>query len=69
MHFYNDFPHIHFYPPIDQLVELSVHKVTLKPVSAHLYSSVRIFRSNDGSLERLQSNLCVLEKNGVEELG
>lgn len=56
-------------PPVDTLVELSVHKVALKPVSAHLYSCIRVSRTNDGTFERLQSNMCVLEKNSVEELG
>ncbi|XP_040903135.1 ras and Rab interactor 2 [Toxotes jaculatrix] len=54
---------------IDSLVELSLHKVALKPVSNHLYSYIHTSHINDGSLERLQSNLRVLEKNGVEELG
>ncbi|XP_026154340.1 ras and Rab interactor 2 isoform X2 [Mastacembelus armatus] len=54
---------------IDSLVELSLHKVALKPVSEHLCSCIRHFRTNDGTLERLQKNLCVLEKNQVEDLG
>ncbi|XP_029302644.1 ras and Rab interactor 2 isoform X2 [Cottoperca gobio] len=54
---------------IDSLVELSLHKVALKPVSAHLYCCINVARTNDGSFERLQSNLHVLEKNGAEELG
>ncbi|KAF1393731.1 hypothetical protein PFLUV_G00019070 [Perca fluviatilis] len=54
---------------IDSLVELSLHKVALKPVSAHLYSCIHVSRTNDGSFKRLQSNLHVLEKNGVEQLG
>ncbi|XP_034460391.1 ras and Rab interactor 3 isoform X2 [Hippoglossus hippoglossus] len=54
---------------IDSLVELSLHKVALKPVSTHLYSCIRTSRTNDGSFKRLHSNLCVLEKNEVEELG
>ncbi|KAM7399699.1 hypothetical protein PAMP_018947 [Pampus punctatissimus] len=54
---------------IDCLVEFSLHKVALKTVSAHLYSCIHIARTNDGSLQRLQSNQRVLEKNGVEELG
>lgn len=54
---------------MDSLVELSIHKVALKPVSAHLYSCIHASRTNDGSLERLQSNLRVLEKKGMEELG
>ncbi|XP_028274586.1 ras and Rab interactor 2 [Parambassis ranga] len=54
---------------IDSLVELSIHKVALKPVSAHLYSCINTSLTNDGTFERLQNNLYVLEKNGVEELG
>lgn len=54
---------------IDSLAEISLHKVTLKPISNHLYSCIRISRTNDGTIERLQSNLRVLERNGVEELG
>ncbi|XP_042270702.1 ras and Rab interactor 2 [Thunnus maccoyii] len=54
---------------IDSLVELSLHKVALKPVSTHLYSCIYISRTNDGSLEGLQNNLRVLEENGVKELG
>ncbi|GLD65653.1 ras and Rab interactor 3-like protein, partial [Lates japonicus] len=56
-------------PEIDSLVELSLHKVALKPVSAHLYSCIRTSRTNDGTFERLQSNLRLLETNGVDELG
>nr|XP_033486447.1 ras and Rab interactor 2 isoform X2 [Epinephelus lanceolatus] len=54
---------------IDTLVELSLHKVALKPVSAHLYSCIHNSRTDDGTFKRLQSNLRVLEKNEVEELG
>ncbi|XP_063762412.1 ras and Rab interactor 2 isoform X3 [Eleginops maclovinus] len=54
---------------IDSLVELSLHKVALKPVSTHLYSCINASRSNDGTFDRLQSNMRVLEKIGVEELG
>lgn len=50
-------------------MELSLHKVAVKPVSAHLYSCIHASRIKDGTLERLQSNLRVLEKNKVEELG
>lgn len=53
----------------DMLVELSLHKVTLKPISNHLYSCIHISRTNDGTIERLQSNLRLLERNKVEELG
>lgn len=54
---------------IDTLVELSIHKVALKPVSSHLYSCIETSRTNDGTFERLQSNLRLLEKNEVTELG
>ncbi|KAM4566720.1 ras and Rab interactor 2 isoform 1-T1 [Odontesthes bonariensis] len=54
---------------IDSLVELSLHKVALKPISAHLYTCIQTSRTCDGSFERLQSKQQVLEKNGVEELG
>lgn len=54
---------------IDTLVELSLHKVALKPVSAHLYCCIQTSRTDDGTFERLQSNLRVLEKNEVEDLG
>ncbi|XP_044057229.1 ras and Rab interactor 2 isoform X2 [Siniperca chuatsi] len=54
---------------IDSLLELSIHKVALKPVSAHLYSCIHASRTNDSSFERLQSNLRVLERKEMEELG
>lgn len=54
---------------IDSLVELSLHKVALKPVAEHLYARIRASRTDDGSFERLQRNMRSLEKNGVEELG
>ncbi|KAM9318408.1 ras and Rab interactor 2 isoform 2-T2 [Pholidichthys leucotaenia] len=54
---------------IDSLVELSLHKVALKPISDHLYSCIHTFRTEDGTFQHLQSNLRVLEKNSVVELG
>ncbi|XP_076590935.1 ras and Rab interactor 2 isoform X2 [Chaetodon auriga] len=54
---------------IDSLVELSLHKVALKPISAHLYSCIHASRTDDSSFKRLQNNLRVLEKKGMEELG
>uniref|UniRef100_A0A1A8RY68 Ras and Rab interactor-like n=1 Tax=Nothobranchius rachovii TaxID=451742 RepID=A0A1A8RY68_9TELE len=54
---------------IDSMVELSLHRLALKPVSTHLYTCIHTSRTNDGSLQRLQSNFGVLEKSGVEELG
>ncbi|CAG6006860.1 ras and Rab interactor 2 isoform 2-T2 [Menidia menidia] len=54
---------------IDSLVELSLHKVALKPVATHLYTCIRTSWTNDGSFEKLQSKQRVLEKNSVEELG
>lgn len=55
--------------PTDTLVELSLHKVALKPVSSHLYSGIHTSRTEDGSFRRLQSNMRVLERKGLEELG
>lgn len=60
---------MNLYPPVDSLVELSLHKVALKPVSTHLYSCLQTSRTNDGSLPCLQSSQRVLEGYGVEELG
>uniref|UniRef100_A0A3B4ZF98 Ras and Rab interactor like n=1 Tax=Stegastes partitus TaxID=144197 RepID=A0A3B4ZF98_9TELE len=54
---------------IDCLVERSIHKVALKPVSAHLYTCIHTSQTNAGTFERLQNNLKVLEKNKVEDLG
>lgn len=53
----------------DTLVELSLHKVALKPVSTNLYYYIHASRSNDGSLKQLQGNMRVLEKKGIKELG
>ncbi|XP_071393032.1 ras and Rab interactor 2 isoform X1 [Centroberyx affinis] len=54
---------------MDSMVELSLHKVALKPIVSHLYSSLQTSRSNDSSLPRLRANQRVLEGRGVEELG
>ncbi|XP_056139624.1 ras and Rab interactor 2 [Lampris incognitus] len=54
---------------IDSMVELSLHKVALKPISTQLYSSIHVARSHNGTLLHLQSNQRVLEGRGVEELG
>ncbi|XP_043974737.1 ras and Rab interactor 3 isoform X2 [Gambusia affinis] len=56
-------------PEIDSLVEVTLHKVALKPVSSHLYSCIHTSRTNDGSFQHLQGNFLLLEKNGIEELG
>ncbi|XP_077421339.1 ras and Rab interactor 3 [Vanacampus margaritifer] len=54
---------------IDSLVEISVHKVALKPVSGHIYSCIHTWRTNDGSLQQLENKQRVLEDNSVEALG
>lgn len=61
--------HLSLNPPLDSLVEVTLHKVALKPVSSHLYSCIHTSRTNDGSFQRLQGNFLLLEKNGIEELG
>lgn len=58
-----------FHSFIDTLIELSLHKVALKPVSAHLNSSIHASRTGDGTVKQLQSNMRVLEKKGIKELG
>lgn len=63
------FPCLSFHLLVDFFVELSLHKVALKPVSAHLYTCIHNLQTNDGRTECLQSNLKVLEKNRVEDLG
>lgn len=54
---------------IETLVELSLHKMALRPVASHLYFSIHAYRTDDGSFKRLQSNMRLLEKKGMEELG
>ncbi|XP_028320267.1 ras and Rab interactor 3 isoform X1 [Gouania willdenowi] len=54
---------------IDSLVEVSLHKVTLKPVSTHIYTCIHTSRTSDGTLDYLQSNQCALQLNAVDELG
>lgn len=51
---------------MDSLVEQSLHKVALKPVSSHLYSCIQASHSGDSTLE---SNLHRLRLNGVDQLG
>lgn len=58
-----------FFSIIDTLVELSLHKVALKPIAAHLYSCIHASRTEDGSFKQLQSNMRALEKKGIKELG
>ncbi|XP_029922604.1 ras and Rab interactor 2 [Myripristis murdjan] len=54
---------------IDSMVERSLHKVALKPIYSHLYSSLQISRCNDGSQKHLQDNQRVLEGRSVDDLG
>lgn len=53
----------------DTLIELSLHKVALKPVSAHLNSCIHASRTSDDTVKQLQSNMRVLEKKGIKDLG
>eukprot|EP00063_Salmo_salar_P094579 XP_014069414.1 PREDICTED: ras and Rab interactor 3-like isoform X2 [Salmo salar] len=53
---------------LDAILELSLHKVALKPVNAHLYSCLQSCRDHDGSLQKLRENQRLLEGWGVEEL-
>ncbi|CAL8349925.1 unnamed protein product [Lota lota] len=54
---------------MDSMVEQSLHKVALKPVSAHLYSSLQAARGHDGTLANLRGHQRVLGDQGVEDLG
>ncbi|XP_071214535.1 ras and Rab interactor 3-like [Salvelinus alpinus] len=53
---------------LDAIMELSLHKVALKPVNAHLYTCLQSCRDHDGSLQKLRENQRLLEGRGVEEL-
>uniref|UniRef100_A0A4W5NI50 VPS9 domain-containing protein n=1 Tax=Hucho hucho TaxID=62062 RepID=A0A4W5NI50_9TELE len=53
---------------LDAILELSLHKVALKPVNTHLYTCLQSFRDRDGSLRKLRENQRLLEGRGVEEL-
>lgn len=50
-------------------MELSLHRMALKPVATHLYFCIHTYRTDDASFKRLQSNMRLLEKKGLEELG
>ncbi|XP_061074394.1 ras and Rab interactor 2 [Conger conger] len=54
---------------LDAMVEESLHKVALKPVSSHLYACLREFRSSDGTLQQLQENQKALETQDPKGLG
>lgn len=54
---------------IDTLVEIALHKVALKPISAHLYSCIHFSHTKDSTFQRLQSNLHRLEEHEVHQLG
>ncbi|KAJ3591350.1 hypothetical protein NHX12_009295 [Muraenolepis orangiensis] len=54
---------------IESTVELSLHKVALKPVSAHLYASLQAARHHDGTLAALLGHRRALEDQGPEDLG
>ncbi|XP_035242186.1 ras and Rab interactor 2 isoform X1 [Anguilla anguilla] len=54
---------------LDAMVEGSLHKATLKPVSTHLYTCLREYRSRDGSLRQLRDNQQALEAQDPKGLG
>ncbi|KAL2095529.1 hypothetical protein ACEWY4_007677 [Coilia grayii] len=53
---------------LDAMLETSLHKVALKPVSSHLYSCIHTSHSIDGSFQKLKSNQSTLEGRSLEEL-
>ncbi|KAJ7990183.1 hypothetical protein DPEC_G00297670 [Dallia pectoralis] len=53
---------------LDAMLELSLHKVALKPVFTHLYTCLRSCRDEDNSLKQLRDNQKMLEGRALEEL-
>ncbi|XP_062844055.1 ras and Rab interactor 2 [Trichomycterus rosablanca] len=53
---------------LDAMVELSMHKVTLKPLHSHLYACIKMLHQDDGSLQRLQGNQHTLMGRSLEDL-
>ncbi|XP_052432081.1 ras and Rab interactor 2 [Carassius gibelio] len=53
---------------LDAMLELSLHKVALKPVYSHLYVCLKTARRDDGTLQRLEANKSTLENCSLEEL-
>ncbi|KAJ8280263.1 hypothetical protein GJAV_G00052440 [Gymnothorax javanicus] len=54
---------------LDAIVEHSLHKVTLKSVSDHLYICLQQFRTSDGTLQQLQENQKALLGEDPKGLG
>ncbi|XP_051966036.1 ras and Rab interactor 2-like isoform X2 [Xyrauchen texanus] len=53
---------------LDVMLEVALHKVALKPVYAHLYMCLKTAHRDDGTLQRLEANMSMLEKRSLEEL-
>ncbi|KAF7692712.1 ras and Rab interactor 2 isoform X2 [Silurus meridionalis] len=53
---------------LDTIMEQVLHKVALKPVSTHLYESIKTARQQNGSLQQLQANQNTLKDKSLEEL-
>ncbi|XP_063060579.1 ras and Rab interactor 3 [Engraulis encrasicolus] len=53
---------------LDAMLEISLHKVALKPVCSHLYSCIHTSHSLDGSFQMLENNKSTLEGRSLEEL-
>ncbi|XP_036393045.1 ras and Rab interactor 2 isoform X2 [Megalops cyprinoides] len=56
-------------PELDAMLEVSLHKVALRPVCTHLYTCLRDYRSRDGTLQNLREHQQALEGRDPAELG
>ncbi|MBN3318426.1 RIN3 protein, partial [Atractosteus spatula] len=54
---------------LDAMLELTLHKIVLKPLCSHLYSCLHDYRSRDGTLQRLSDNQQCMRGRSLEELG
>ncbi|XP_069042516.1 ras and Rab interactor 2 isoform X2 [Lepisosteus oculatus] len=54
---------------LDAMLELTLHKIVLKPLCPHLYSCLHDYRSRDGTLQRLSDNQQRMRGRSLEELG
>ncbi|XP_039616523.1 ras and Rab interactor 2 [Polypterus senegalus] len=54
---------------LDNIVEVALHKVILKPLCSNIYSRLTNFRKGDGSLQKLQDNQVIMQKCSLAELG
>ncbi|XP_066559897.1 ras and Rab interactor 2 isoform X2 [Amia ocellicauda] len=54
---------------LDAMLEVTIHKIVLKPLRSHLYTCLREYRLRDGTLQRLNDNQEVMHGKSIKELG